>query len=175
MIALVSCEETVEPRLRVAPKQESLWLLVKTQIRLDAIRPELAVHDGRTFSQTRADRLGSELLKITEYLTLADGSSDELRAGGLPALARLVDFIRGQGGAPVYLGVELAGGVGSIRAVSGGGRVLALTVEEAVGLAEAGVMSTAALTVYRALAKLAKEIQTPGTRLNRLVAEGVSQ
>src|SRR6185436_13974334 len=73
VLALMACEESFERAPRVTPASESLWALV-------GLRPYLAANPGRSFSPREFDRLESEVLATTEYLTVQHRSDDELRS-----------------------------------------------------------------------------------------------
>ena len=77
----------------------------------------------------------------------------QLARAGPAALGRLLGFLDGAEGGPAYVTASLAGGVGSIRVLSGT-RALALTSEEVIALANAGALSSTALALYMAASDL---------------------
>jgi len=79
-LLLAACDSSFESGPRVTPANESLWLLVGLQLKLDGIRPYLSQASSKSASPVRVDRLTSEVLSTCEVLTSQTLTDDELRA-----------------------------------------------------------------------------------------------
>ncbi|HYV47417.1 MAG TPA: AHH domain-containing protein [Myxococcaceae bacterium] len=79
-LLLAACDESFESAPRVTPANESLWLLVGLQLKLDGIRPYLSQASSKSASPMRVDQLTNEVLSTCELLTSPALTDDELRA-----------------------------------------------------------------------------------------------
>lgn len=80
LAALTGCEHGPPDVPRTSSAQETLWVLLDEQLRLDALRPFLVALDGKSFSPSEVDELTAEVRRAADQVDAAAGRPDELRA-----------------------------------------------------------------------------------------------
>ncbi|HEY8211830.1 MAG TPA: AHH domain-containing protein [Myxococcaceae bacterium] len=77
---LAACDGSFENAPRSTPADESLWMLVGLQMKLDGIRPYLSSAVNKSVSPLRIDALTKDVIATCEFLTARTPTDDELRA-----------------------------------------------------------------------------------------------